>query len=392
MIKVVLLDLDNTLLTNPDHAFAVEYLGRADRFFEALWGVPRISRVFIQLIGLFNSSRDGIRSNTELAHDRIAAEVGRSPDEVKAGLDAFYSTSYPELESCVQKIAAAAELVNLLREKNYGLVVATNPIYPESAVYQRLNWAGLSPVEGMFAFITHSGNMHFAKPDPAYYAEILGRVGVEPDEALMVGDSLDNDIHAANLVGIHTYHISRQPVGEGGSLAELSRRIRQENWLASLTGQALKPSMIEPQLRGNIGALFGMLADVKDNHWYQRPDPEEWSITQILCHLLESERTIQLPRLKRILNENNPFIVNPRPPGPDLPVCDEDGLAVARRFVSARQETLAFLQTISPESWSRPARHSIFGLTTLLEMSHFTAQHDRLHLNQLCQTMGKCED
>jgi hypothetical protein len=26
-----------------------------------------------------------------------------------------------------------------------------------------------------------------------------------------------------------------------------------------------------------------------------------------------------------------------------------------------------------------------------LEMAHFTAQHDRLHLNQICQTLGKCE-
>jgi hypothetical protein len=111
---------------------------------------------------------------------------------------------------------------------------------------------------------------------------------------------------------------------------------------------------------------------------------------QILCHLLESENKTQRPTLERILHEDNSFIVAPQPSGPNLPICDTDGFRVATHFVEARQKTLAFLTTLQPSDWQRGARHSVFGLTSLLEMAYFTAQHDRLHLNQLCQTIGRC--
>ena len=61
-------------------------------------------------------------------------------------------------------------------------------------------------------------------------------------------------------------------------------------------------------------------------------------------------------------------------------------------FRQARERTIALLAGLRPDQWNRPARHSIFGLTNLLEMAHFTAQHDRLHITQLCQTLGKCAD
>ena len=42
------------------------------------------------------------------------------------------------------------------------------------------------------------------KPDPALYQWALDAAGVKPDEALMVGDRIDNDIVPAKTVGMHT--------------------------------------------------------------------------------------------------------------------------------------------------------------------------------------------
>jgi hypothetical protein len=109
-------------------------------------------------------------------------------------------------------------------------------------------------------------------------------------------------------------------------------------------------------------------------------------------HLRVSERDVQRPRLMRIAYENNPFL--PPPPEPFRPnsvQLTETADAIAADFWRERAQTLAFLEQLPPEAWSRPARHAIFGPTTLLEMAHFTARHDRLHLNQLCQTVGKCQ-
>ncbi|MBC7814377.1 MAG: DinB family protein, partial [Burkholderiales bacterium] len=234
------------------------------------------------------------------------------------------------------------------------------------------------------------------KPDPAYYAEIVARIGIEPDEALMVGDGIENDIIAASTAGLHTYYVTAEsapddlPADAAGTLDNL-RRLIYEDWLDTLSTHPPTPAMIAPELRGNVGTLFGMLTDVQPHFWEMRPDPAEWSILQIICHLLESESAVQRPRLQRILNEDNPFLAAPPPPMPDVTYVEGIGYEIAEQFAAERLQTLTLLQQIEPEQWLRPARHSIFGPTTLLEMAHFTAQHDRLHLNQLCQTIGRCK-
>lgn len=397
MIKLVLLDLDNTLLRNPDMAFARAYLRLIDEHFASVMGIPNVSQHIRHFINI--ASNDHIRTQSlySLAVAVLADATGAPTASIQNALADFYATQYPTLAACVQPVAGAAELIAHLRDQNIAVVIATNPIYPETAIRQRMAWGQLPQEKETYALITTAENMHFAKPDPAYYAEIVARVGVEPDEALLVGDSPRNDIIPAHVVGIPAFQI----VGAGdaaapeaqasGSLQDFIAITHQDNWQHELfSRRRLNPNMVFPQYRGNIGALYGMLEGVQPNFWHQRPDAAKQSILQILCHLRDSEDTHQRPRLQRILHEANPFIVAPRPPGPDIPTCDDDGYAIAADFVRARQETIQLLNTLRPEDWQRPARHSIFGLTTLLEMALFTAQHDRLHLNQLCQTIGRC--
>jgi hypothetical protein len=283
-------------------------------------------------------------------------------------------------------VEGATALIHTLRAYGYMVVIATNPVYPLEAIRQRMDWGGLPDSPEHYALITSAENMHFAKPNPAYYAEILGRVGVEPDEAIMVGDSLENDIRAASQLGIHTFHVTP---GSGSSLSAFTASLPT---LDTLVPIPVEPAMIEPQLRGNIGALFGLIDRMQPHFWHQHPDPDEWSPIEIICHLLEHEVTVHRARLVRIMDEEKPFIAAPPlPPGPrDTIPCGQDGMEVVERFVTERQKMLGLIASIPEAAWIRPARHSIFGPTTLLEMAHFTAQHDRLHLNQLCQTIGGC--
>jgi len=392
MIKAILLDLDNTLIANPDHLFAPAYLGLAEEFFEERWRFSGYSQVLVNTMREMMGHRDMLRSNIQVALDVIKNETERSQSEIWQTTRDFYHESYPSLKSCVTQVEGGAELIAILKAQDYKVIIATNPVYPAEAIRQRLIWAGLNDDFSYYALVTHSENMHFTKPSSAYYAEILGRVGVEPDEVVMVGDSIRNDIIPAAALGLHSYHIKTEESPYfGGTLQQFSSLVKDEGWLESLIPLQLVPSMIEPQLRGNVGALFGMLEGVKPHFWMQHPDPNEWSILQIVCHLLESEETVQRPRLKQILTENNPFLSESKqPPGPEAAPCDEEGYHAARDFVRVRSETIDFLRYLSAEDWMRPARHSIFGPTTLLEMAHFTAQHDRLHLKQLCRTLGKC--
>lgn len=401
MIKAVLLDLDDTLLLNADRTFVPSYLRLLDQFIRQRWGYPQFSDVLRRFISAAATLRDVRLTNMALAEAIIADATGRDQADMQATFAEFYHDWYPKLRDCVEPVKVAPTLFDNLRSQGYAVVIATNPLYPADAIRQRIEWAGLPGDFSQYALVTHSENMHFVKPDPAYYAEIVARVGVEPDESLMVGDSLTNDMQPAARLGLNTYCITDDPSLEDmggidgtGSLHDFYQMTLQPGWSDLLRPQPPKPEAIEPQLRGNLGALFGLLADVQPQHWHQHPDPKEWSIMEVVCHLLWSEDAVQRPRLERILAEENPFLVAPAPPpGPgEQPPCDSDGYHAAERFMERRQHTIRWLTQLEPEDWQRPARHSIFGLTTLLEMAHFTAQHDRLHINQICQTLGRCQE
>lgn len=393
MIKVVLLDLDNTLLNNPDLAFATAFLQALDDFLRQKYRLTGAGSAF--RMALHHSL--GENRFDQAIQARLITQLMSSEQCPRGGWDealqSFYDEEYPQLLGFSNPITEAKELLARLQEMGLAQVIATNPLYPEIAVHERLHWAGLSDHE--FALVTHSGNMHFSKPNSAYFAEILARIGVEPDEALMVGDSLEKDILPAQRIGLHTAWITQDSEDSrsadwAGTLAAFCDLLNMPEWPQAFPTKPLAASMIEPQFYGNLGALFGLLDNTEPRQWPMRPIEDEWSILQILCHLFDSEQTHQRPRLERILHEDNPFIAAPRPPGPQLALCGDDAWQIAHGFSSERQRTIEMIRALAPEDWSRPARHSIFGLTTLLEMAQFTAQHDRLHLNQLCQTIGRC--
>lgn len=387
MIKAVLLDLDNTLLHNPDRRFASEILRLLEEHFQARLGIKGASQAFRQGIRLVCQPSDQYTSNSDKLLDSLSRQLSLRREVAASALDAFYGGSYREAAALTQPVAGSRRLIRCLLDQGLLVAIATNPLYPEAAVQQRLAWAGIADLAPELAFISHSGATHFAKPDPAYYAEVIARVGVEPDEALMVGDSEKNDIQPARALGIRTWHVDAVD-----RLSPLLEHVHQPGWRDAYLPSPLSPDALLPQFRGNLAALYGLLAEVKAHQWRQRPQPEEWSILQILCHLWTAETQVHQQRLRAILNEDNPFLAAGAPPGPDIPHCHDDGYEIMRRFKICRYQTIALLSGLAAADWARPARHSIFGLTNLLEMAQFTAQHDRLHISQLCQTLGKCDE
>ncbi len=379
MIKAVLLDLDDTLLHNPNQGFVPAYMHLIDRYFKQHFGSP-VSNALLQGVRTLSKPRDMRHSNLAVMLERLGAAARLDEAQLLDAVEDFYLHHYPELQACTSPVGFAPELVTALRERGYRLVIATNPLYPAAAIHQRLKWAGLPDAANDYALITTADNTHFAKPDPAYYAEIIGRLGIEPDEALMIGDSEKNDIRPAAQIGIRTIHVLP---------GELQSVYQQIDRFEDLTAPVVGPDGVISQLQGNTGALSGLLETLLPSYWDQHPVPGEWSPLEILCHLVEREQDVHLARIRRIAAEHNPFIVDP---GPGQPLrCAETGDQAVADFIRLRQQTITFLQGLAEDVWQRPARHSIFGPTTLFEMAMFTAQHDRLHLHQLCQTIGKCQ-
>lgn len=401
MIKAVLLDLDQTLLHNPSHRFVNEYIKSLIAYL-----LNRRPDIDAQILtnAIYDATRHTIENceptllNSEAFYRVFTASTGLSTAEVAPLMRDFMETAYPDLRSLTTPVAVAVELVEWLLGHQYAVAVATNPLFHRHAIEQRLQWAGLDP--SRFWFISTIENVHFTKPHSQYYEEILTRIGFEPDEALMVGDDWQNDIIPAWQAGLNTFWISStppnndQPQPDGyGNLDNLYSLIHQQEWLNSLQPRPVQISQIVPRFQANISALMGMVTEIPDHFWHQRPDPAEWSPLEIVVHLRDSEHTVQRHRLQTIAQSNNPFLTPPPTPPPPgtQDLSGLNGIEVALEFAVERTETITWLATLTEADWVRPARHSIFGPTTLLEMAAFTARHDRLHINQLCQTVGKCE-
>ena len=400
MIKAVLLDLDDTLLRTDTDPFVQRYLGLMFQEAAAVFtthSAEQLGKALRQSVRAVMQNTDPTQSNAQLAVTLFSEQTGIDPQQWGDFQDQFHRGAYSTLGTMVGPIPTARPLVERLQQMGLALVVATNPIFPQTAIMQRLAWAGLADFP--FALVTYAENMHFTKPLPHYYEEILARVGVEADEAIMVGDSALNDMLAAREAGLNTFWVDDWgtvpsepvPADAHGSLADFERLVA-DGWLSTVQPLPHTPEQIAPRMIGNVGALYGLMDTIRPNYWQMRPDPNEWSPIEIVVHLRESERHVQRPRLQRIANEDNPFISPPKtPPAPgEVDLTHEDGRLALRAFWEERCQTLTYLETLATMAWERPARHSIFGPTTLLEMAHFTTRHDHLHINQLCQTVGRC--
>lgn len=77
------------------------------------------------------------------------------------------------------------------------MALATNPIFPMAATETRIRWAGLEPSD--FILVTAYENSWYCKPNPAYYREILEKLNLEPEECLMVGNDVTEDMAAAKI-------------------------------------------------------------------------------------------------------------------------------------------------------------------------------------------------
>lgn len=60
-----------------------------------------------------------------------------------------------------------------------------------------------------------SSEVGLLKPDARFFQWALGQAGSAPEEALMIGDRLDNDILPARAMGMQTLHLVLDPAGKG---------------------------------------------------------------------------------------------------------------------------------------------------------------------------------
>jgi FMN phosphatase YigB (HAD superfamily) len=390
VIPTVLIDLDNTLLGNDMETFLPTYLQKLGAHLADLISPDQM------IPELLNGTRkmlDNLNPTLSLEQafaDHFYPALGVSEEKLWAQIDDFYATVYPSLEAITTRFSESERFINALFEAGHEVVIATNPLFPKTAIVQRLKWAGVSIERFNYSLITSYENSHFTKPHLEYYAEILGRLGKSSHEIVMIGNDPEHDLEPARTMGMAVFHAHASSPDKypGGSLENAM------SWLENVLKRSHVQSAFQPQVllarhRGNLAALHTMTKNLSTPIWTHRKQKDEWAPVEIVCHLRDVETEVNLPRVRTILRDADPHLSSF---DTDIWAKERDyicqsGPNALSAFLEGRQETISILEEIDAEDWSRPARHSLFGPTTLIEVMNIAAEHDLLHLAQLRSTL-----
>ncbi|HHV78397.1 MAG TPA: HAD family hydrolase [Firmicutes bacterium] len=201
-MQAILFDLDGTLLPVDTMKFVSKYFKAVAAWFTHLFPPDQFQRLLWKAVSVMIETSHPKETNAE-AFVRAFQDVTRlAPEKFMPTFEQFYREGFPKLKDGITPNPQAARVVDLSRALGYKVVLATNPVYPENAILQRIEWAGLKPEQ--FDLITTYENMHACKPSLDYFTELVGLIRCKPNECLMVGNDTLEDI-VAREVGINTF-------------------------------------------------------------------------------------------------------------------------------------------------------------------------------------------
>lgn len=196
-IKVVLFDLDGTLLPMDQDKFVKKYFGLlAEKLAPKGYDAEELTKALWIGVGAMVKN-DGNCTNEEAFWKAFAEVLGEKVNADRELIDEFYAKEFQYVQHSCGYSELARKVVSTVKKKGLRVALATNPLFPSVATESRISWAGLKPEE--FEVYTTYEECHYCKPNPEYYREVLQRLSVSPEECLMVGNDAHEDMIAEEL-------------------------------------------------------------------------------------------------------------------------------------------------------------------------------------------------
>lgn len=216
--KAIFIDIDDTLL---------DYIPCCREAFDAAMRnlTPsleeregeRLFHLFFEISGrLFSEAKHGkytIAEVMDLYPKEFIAAIGYPESAVDPFKHAFRA-AWGETHTLVPE---AKEMLDILQAKGYRLFAASNSF--GHLQRRRLERAGILPY---FEDTYISMDIGYDKPDIRFFQEALRRCGLQPNEVLMIGDSMTTDILGAQAAGIEALFFDRR---NNASLLELIKEL-----------------------------------------------------------------------------------------------------------------------------------------------------------------------
>ncbi|WP_419419426.1 HAD family hydrolase [Legionella sp. D16C41] len=203
-ITTLCFDLDGTLV-EMHRIFSFPLLAMTlYRFF------PEISMIRFQ--GIFHQAVQKLLNNTTsltnfdvFINHLVDCSRSKNKATIERLVRQIFSKDFPRLKHFFYPIPQNKEILLWAKKNNYRLILATNPVFPISAIKTRLEAGGLDL--NYFNGVTHAENMTRTKPRVEYYQELVSKFQLQPHECLMIGNDPIKDLPAA-CVGMNTFLLS----------------------------------------------------------------------------------------------------------------------------------------------------------------------------------------
>jgi len=214
MFEAILFDLDGTLVENDMHRFVTEY-------FQPLG--PRIKQIcpdkdYIKLILQANQAMLKAGRSADCLLDLFLREFTRLSGILEHQalkiFDAYYENEYRNLQ-VVKPVSMAFECIQTASRLTDNIVIATLPIFPQTAIRQRLEWGKINDFD--YKLVTGCDIMHTSKPHVDYFLEIAEIINCDPQRCLMIGNDYVDDMAAAEC-GMTTFLLNTFSVNLGKGL------------------------------------------------------------------------------------------------------------------------------------------------------------------------------
>lgn len=140
------------------------------------------------------------------------------------------------------------------------------------------------------------------------------------------------------------------------------------------------------ELQNSTEMIRALLAGITQAEAQIKPNPESWSILEVICHLYDLEREDFREHLDFILHRQNEayHAIDPQAWIIERKYNEQDFIETQEKFFIERKQSLEWLKGLSNSDWDITYT-SEYGSVTAGEMFSCWVAHDNLHLRQFVE-------
>lgn len=200
-IKTFIFDLDGTLLMMDTDHFMKLYFTEMGKHFKGQIEPQTLMNGILKATHLTVMNTEK-RTNETVFWEAFGQVMPEHLTVFKERIEAYYHDGYQKTSQATKQNQDMIEAVKVLKDKGYEVIIATNPLFPQTAIHDRIQWAGFKPHD--FKYITSFENNHYCKPQLAFYEEVLMHNDLKAHQCFMVGNDVQEDL-IIKALGVKTW-------------------------------------------------------------------------------------------------------------------------------------------------------------------------------------------